>query len=232
MSRHRKIQEPRREATEEASAVELRCVDRGSAQVFELRLGEIFLMSSEDGASERRLAEECLAALPSSERLAVLIGGLGLGLTLRATLEDPRVGAAHVVEIEPEIVRWNHGALVEVNGGALADPRVTVEVGDVRDALEGPPRRYDVVLLDVDNGPNAVTRVDNAPLYDRRSLTAIRRALRRPGVLGVWAERHAPEFAADLDAVFDEAWQVAVDSATTATLQGLGPDLLYCALVR
>lgn len=231
MTRSTKSPEPHRAPREETPSVELRRVEQGSASVFELRLGDIFLMSSEDGTSERRLAEECLAALPSSDTLAVLIGGLGLGLTLRATLADPRVAAVHVVEIEPEIVRWNRDALVEVNGGALADPRVTVEVGDVRDSFDGPPRRYDVVLLDVDNGPGAVTRIDNAPLYDRRSLAAIRRALCRPGILGVWSEKQAPEFAADLDAIFDEVWQVDVDS-DSMPIRRLGPDVVYCALAR
>jgi spermidine synthase len=163
--------------------------------------------------------------------LALLIGGLGLGLTLRAALSDSRVGSVHVVEIEPDVVRWNHEVLTEVNGNALSDPRVTVEVGDVRDALSGPPRRFDAILLDVDNGPGAVTRVDNAPLYDRRSLTAFRRSLRRPGVLGVWSDREAPSFAADLAAVFEEVRQVAIDSGSVPTRR-LGPDILYCATAR
>jgi len=208
-----------------------RVVEAGTPQAFELLVNGVLLMSSEDGASERMLAEECLARLPATGRHSVLIGGLGLGLTLRAALSDARVQRVHVVEVEPEIVDWNRSFLAEINHSALSDPRVTVEVGDVRDALAGPPRSFDAVLLDVDNGPTAIARPDNAALYDQRSMLAARRLLCRPGALGVWSDKPAPEFCADLREVFDDVDEIAIDSGSAA-IRRAGPDILYCACVH
>jgi spermidine synthase len=201
------------------------------ATTYELVVNGVFLMSTDDGLSERRLAAESLSRLPASSRCAVLIGGLGLGLTLRAALDDPRVYHVHVVELVPEVVRWNQTILAPANNSAVADPRVTVEVGDVHDALGGPPRAFDAVLLDVDNGPTAIARPDNAALYDQRSMLAMRRLLCRPGVLGVWSDKPAPEFRAELAEIYDAVDEISVDSGSAA-IRRVGPDIIYCARVN
>jgi spermidine synthase len=221
-------------ARQESSSGEVvlrKVVEDDVPPTFELVFNGVFLMSGEDGVSERRLADECLSRLPSPSGSSVLIGGLGFGHTLRAALDTPGVRRVHVVEIEPEVVRWNRSILAELNGAALADPRVTVEVGDVREALAGPPRSYDVVLLDVDNGPTGIARPDNAPLYDPRSLESARRLLCRPGVLGVWSDKPAAAFCRDLQSIFDTVEEIQIDSGSAAVRRA-GPDILYCAVVR
>jgi spermidine synthase len=207
-----------------------RVLSTSGSSAFELIVNGIFLMSSDGGASERMLATECLAALPEARGLSVLIGGLGLGLTLRTALDDARVSSVHVSEIEPEVVRWNQSTLCEVNGGALTDSRVTVAVEDVRHAIEGSTRRFDAILLDVDNGPTWITRPENAPLYDYWALRAMRRALCRPGVLGIWSDKPAQVFYATLTSLFDEVVEIRVDSVSIAT-ERAGPDIIYCATV-
>jgi len=118
----------------------------------------------------------------------VLIGGLGMGYTLAATLRrlGPRASVL-VAELVPAVVDWNRGPLAHLAGRPLGDPRVRVEEGDVADALRASPGALDAVLLDVDNGPSALTRRTNAWLYAADGLAAVQAALRPHGVLAVWS---------------------------------------------
>ena len=145
------------------------------------------LMSSHEHGSEDELGRLVGARAQGVARPRVLIGGLGLGYTLRAALDVlPAAAKVVVAELVPAVVRWNrqeHGGLA---GRPLDDPRVTVFVGDVAKKLV-PTGRYDAILLDVDNGPDALSHAGNANLYKRAGLTRARAALRPGGLLAVWS---------------------------------------------
>ena len=155
---------------------------------FSIRVNGQLLMNSRVHDSEEALAELALGALPARERAQVLIGGLGFGYTLAATLARlGSEGSATVIEIAPAVIEWNRRHLGELNGGALDDPRVRVVSGDVCDAVRAPGAPIDAILLDVDNGPRAVGRPSNAWLYQPPGLAALRAALRPGGVLAIWS---------------------------------------------
>jgi spermidine synthase len=146
------------------------------------------LMSSRMHGSEEALATFGCRGVRTMERPCVLIGGLGMGFTLRATLDLlPPDASVVVAELVPEVVEWNRGPLGPLAGHPLKDRRVVVEVGDVAATLHTSTDRFDAVLLDVDNGPAAFTTSDNAGLYDDRGLAAARSALKLGGVLAVWS---------------------------------------------
>lgn len=146
------------------------------------------LMSSRMHGSEEALAVSACRHARRVEDPCVLIGGLGMGFTLRATLDLlPSSASVVVAELVPEVVEWNRGPLGPLAGHPLKDRRVRVEVGDVAATLRDGIGRFDAVLLDVDNGPAAFTASDNAGLYDDRGLAAARAALKAGGVLAVWS---------------------------------------------
>lgn len=153
-----------------------------------IRAGGTELMSSEDEPSSRSLAELGCAHLERDAKARVLVGGLGMGFTLREALD--RVGPGSVVEIAelvPEVVTWNEGPLGPLAAHPLRDPRVEVHVGDVRARIGAGRARYDAILLDVDNGPIRVAHAANDALYADRGITETWAALRPGGVLGVWS---------------------------------------------
>lgn len=153
------------------------------------------LMSSGMYGSEEALATLGCGRARTLERPSVLIGGLGMGFTLRSTLDLlPADATVMVAELVPSIVEWNRGPLGPLAGNPLNDPRVYVEVGDVAEILRASHDRFDVVLLDVDNGPAAFTAETNSWLYGDRGVAAARAALRTDGVLAVWSAREDPKF--------------------------------------
>jgi spermidine synthase len=144
------------------------------------------LMSSRTHDSEEALAEHGLERV--SEPRAVLVGGLGLGFTLRAVLDRvPANAKVTVAELVPELVDWNRTHLAGLHDDALSDRRVNVVVGDVFDTFTRSPGAFDVILLDVDNGPVALSQPSNQGLYGDRGLRACRGALSSRGVLAVWS---------------------------------------------
>ena len=146
------------------------------------------LMSSRMHGSEEALAAFGCRDARLRESPHVLIGGLGMGFTLRATLDLlPRGATVVVAELVPAVVEWNRGPLAALAGDPLQDPRVRIEIGDVVATLQSSVRRFDAVLLDVDNGPAAFTATRNARLYDDNGLAAARSALTENGVLAVWS---------------------------------------------
>lgn len=146
------------------------------------------LMSSRMHGSEEALAVSACRQARTLEDPCVLVGGLGMGFTLRATLDLlPPSAVVVVAELVPAVVEWNHGPLGPLAGHPLKDRRVRVDVGDVAATLRASIGRFDAVLLDVDNGPAAFTASDNAGLYDDRGLAAARAALKAGGVLAVWS---------------------------------------------
>jgi spermidine synthase len=166
---------------------ELRLKRRG--REFSIMLGSIELMNSRLSGSEEALATLTCARLRDAPQSRILIGGLGMGFTLRAALEvlgpEARVELAELV---PEVVAWAKGPMAEVFAGCLDDPRVTVTVADVGAVIAAAPARYDAILLDVDNGPEGLTLPANDGLYSEAGLDAARHALRPGGVLAVWSQ--------------------------------------------
>ena len=145
-------------------------------------------MSSRMHGSEEALAALACRRVRTLQAPCVLVGGLGMGFTLRATLDLlPPAATAVVVELLPAVVEWNRGPLGPLAEHPLKDRRVRVDVGDVAATLRSCPGQFDAVLLDVDNGPAAFTSSDNARLYDDRGLAAARAALKIGGVLAVWS---------------------------------------------
>jgi len=146
------------------------------------------LMSSRMHGSEEALAALGCRDARMRETPCVLVGGLGMGFTLRATLDVlPPDATVVVAELVPAVVDWNHGPLGPLAGHPLKDPRVTIAIGDVAATLRSSTRRFDAILLDVDNGPAAFTASHNTGLYDDGGLAVVRRALKDGGVLAVWS---------------------------------------------
>jgi spermidine synthase len=146
------------------------------------------LMSSRMHGSEESLATLACRRARSLDTPCVLVGGLGMGFTLRATLDLlPPEATVVVAELIPAVVEWNRGPLGPLAGHPLKDARVVVVQGDVATSLRTNPGRFDAVLLDVDNGPAAFTASRNAGLYDDRGLAAAHAALKAGGVLAVWS---------------------------------------------
>jgi len=153
---------------------------------YSIRVGGRELMSSRAHGSEEELARAACAGLGRGAR--VLIGGLGLGYTLRAALDAlPGSTTVVVAELVPAVVTWNRGPLAPLAGRPLEDPRVELEPTDVGAVLRRAGPRWDAILLDVDNGPAALTRKANQALYGDTGLEVAKRALRAGGVLAVWS---------------------------------------------
>ena len=155
---------------------------------FSIMAGSIELMNSRLSGSEEALATLAWARLADRPAPHILIGGLGMGFTLRAALGVlPADAKVTVAELVPAVVAWARGPLAEVFKGCLDDRRVTVHEGDVGPLIAAAPGAWDAILLDVDNGPEGLTRKANDSLYDLPGLARAQTALRPGGVLAVWS---------------------------------------------
>lgn len=167
---------------------------------FIIALGANELMSSRLSGSEEALALLTCDRLQDVEAPHLLIGGYGMGFTLRAALANlgPR---AHVTvcELVPEIIEWARGPMAEVAAGCLDDPRVLLRQGDVANTIDLAAGDYDAILLDVDNGPDGLVREDNNRIYSKAGLQAAKRALAPGGVLAIWSAGPDPRFKARLE---------------------------------
>lgn len=160
------------------------------------------LMGNLAHGSEDALAELSIHRLGEHPAPRVLVGGLGMGFTLQATLQLVNEAAeVTVAELIPSIVEWNRGLLADVAGRPLFDPRTRVHVGDVCELMESRVSAWDVILLDVDNGPRGLTRDTNGWLYSKEGLEAAHRALRPGGVLGVWSATNNRQFARRMESI-------------------------------
>lgn len=192
--------------------VALELVRHGDAWI--VRAGGQMLMSSRTFGSEVELATLGCEALGAAPR-RVLVGGLGLGYTLRAVLDRlAPTGVIVVSELVAALVEWNQGPLAPLAGNPLQDARVSVQLGDVKDAIaQGgvAEQRFDVILLDVDNGPAVVAHAANAALYGERGSRAALAALRPGGVFAVWSAGSDPAYVRTLTAAgFEGAHEKAV----------------------
>ena len=133
---------------------------------------------------------------------AVLIGGLGMGYTLKSALDElGETAEVLVMELVPDVVRWNQGLLAHLAGNPLDDERVTVQVGDVAQMIKRSRGSFSAILLDVDNGPNALTSMDNHWLYSIAGLETAHAALKPNGILGIWSSDRDAGFAKRLSQV-------------------------------
>ena len=164
----------------------LRLMRRGSE--FSIQLDRNELMNSRLSGSEEALARLSAERIAGEPAPRVLIGGYGMGFTLRAALTClPATAQVTVAEIVPAVLAWARGPMAELTGGSLDDPRVTIREADVAAVIRERPGAWDAILLDVDNGPDGLTRAANDRLYDAAGLGAARAALRTRGVLAVWS---------------------------------------------
>jgi spermidine synthase len=172
---------------------ELRLFRRGDD--FMIMLGGNELMSSRMSGSEEALAEMTCARLSNRTAPHVLVGGYGMGFTLRAALRVlPPRSSVTVAELVPEIIAWARGPMAEIAAGCLADPRLNVVEHDVADLICRARDAYDAILLDVDNGPDGLTRRANDQLYSKAGLASANGALKPGGVLAIWSACADPAF--------------------------------------
>jgi spermidine synthase len=164
----------------------LRLMKRG--QEFSIMSGSIELMNSRLSGSEEALASLTCERIASRPAPRLLIGGFGMGFTLRAALRclgpDAQVTVAELV---PAVVEWARGPMAALTGGCLDDPRATIRLGDVGALIAAGQGAWDAIALDVDNGPEGLTRRENDRLYNLAGLAAAQRALTPGGVLAVWS---------------------------------------------
>ncbi len=197
---------------------DLRLFRRGGDFMIVLERNE--LMSSRMSGSEEALALMTCDRLKSDASPHLLIGGYGMGFTLRAALG--RLGPdaqVTVAELVPDIIAWARGPMADLAAGCLDDPRVRLIEDDVANVITAGPSTYDAILLDVDNGPDGLVRSDNDRLYTMRGLTAARAALRPDGILAIWSAGADKAFAALLASAGFRVEEVAV----RARSNGKGP---------
>ena len=176
---------------------ELRLFRRGGDFMIVLDRNE--LMSSRMSGSEEALATMTCARLAGRTSPHLLIGGYGMGFTLRAALgEIGPDGRVTIAELVPEIIDWARGPMRDLTAGCLEDQRVDLHVGDVAALIDSARSAYDAILLDVDNGPDGLTRHANNQLYSARGLKAARAALKPGGILAIWSAGHDKAFAGRL----------------------------------
>jgi spermidine synthase len=193
--------------------VELRLMRRGAE--FSMMLGQNELMNSRLSGSEEALATLACRRMEAVKRPNLLIGGLGMGFTLRAALAvlgpDARITVAELV---PAVIAWARGPMASIFAGSLDDPRASILSADVIEVIQSHASAFDAILLDVDNGPEGLIRKANDALYDLTGLKAVRRALQRGGVLAVWSSGPHPLFSKRLGDAGFAVDEVAVRATT------------------
>ncbi|WP_347718397.1 spermidine synthase [Sphingomonas sp.] len=171
----------------------LKLYRRGNDYMITLERNE--LMSSRMSGSEAALGTMACEHLGSRPAPRLLVGGYGMGFTLRAVLAKLGADATIVVaELVPKIIAWARGPMAALADGCLDDPRVEVVLGDVGAAIETASADYDAILLDVDNGPDGLTRQANDGLYTARGLASAKVALKSGGILAIWSAAPDPAF--------------------------------------
>lgn len=182
---------------------EMRLYQRGTE--YSIRVGAYELMNSRQHASEDTFATAVCERLGERDRPAILIGGLGMSFTLAAVLASCGAHAQiDVAELVPEVVEWNRGPLAHLTSRAASDRRVRIHEADVASLIRSARNQYDAILLDVDNGPAALTAAGNDRLYSRLGLRAAARALKAGGLLAIWSSTTDAAFKSRLVA---EGWE-------------------------
>jgi spermidine synthase len=206
-------------------------------EIFEVKLGDDFLMSSLFTVAEEELARLGLAALPADrEPLEVLVGGLGLGYTAIAALRDPRVGAMTVIDTMPAVIDWHERGLLPVSGVLTDDPRTRLVLDDFFAVMRAAPSpadvRYDAILLDVDHSPRHQLDPSHADLYTPSGLRAVARHLAEEGVFALWSDDPPDdEFIVRAQAVFAQVHSHVVEFDNPLT-GGTSSNSVYVATMR
>ncbi len=179
---------------------------------YEIIYNGVFLMATYNGASEKEAVREALQVVSSrtAKPFKVLIGGLGVGYSLREALAFAGVGFVKVAEIEPAVIRWNRFYFKEVNGSALADPRTRLAEGDFRKVLEEEAsmikktgeNQYHVIMVDTDNGSSWLSIPSNSFFYNTAGLRLIKNCLHTKGAACFWSSRKEDAFGEKLDKIF------------------------------
>ena len=214
-----------RAETERGDVVLRRRTSQTAADVVELRVNGVFVMDTSETTSEIELAVQALDLV--DEPSTVLVGGLGLGFTLQRVLADVRVERAVVVEIEEPLIEWMRNGTVPHGPAILADERATVVNADIAMAIAEARSSYDLVLLDVDNGPGYLVHEGNEAVYEERFLSRCRDVLSPGGVLVIWSANPAPELLAAMQEVFGAA-----EEQAHAVLLQDRPEEYYLYLAR
>ena len=188
---------------------------------YEVVSNGVFLMDTRDGRSERLLVRAALDAVPAARSL--LIGGLGVGFSLREAVADPDLERIDVVEIEETVVGWHRTHLRHLTGDALDDPRVHLVVDDLRHHVTSTGSSYDVVCIDVDNGPAWTVTAANAALYGEDGTRQLLAAVRPSGAFAVWSAMPVPAYENRLRGLV-----TSVDVHTVEVARG-EPDVVYVA---
>jgi spermidine synthase len=174
----------------------------------------VFLMSTDGGVSERALVDEALALAEGASPVGarrLLLGGLGVGYSLARACAHPSLQSITVIEVEPTIVAWHRRHLASALGEPLGDPRVVLEIADLARWLRWETREpFDVICLDVDNGPDWTVTDANADLYGHAAVARWHGRLEPGGVLGVWSAHAAPAYRRRLEACFPDVREVRV----------------------
>ena len=176
--------------------------EEGAPSILELRANGVFVMDSAEFTSEQALATAALALVADPRK--VIVGGMGLGFTMHQVLADQRVERCTVVEIEEALVGWMRDGTIPHGQKMLADERARTVIADVTVALaEADDASYDLILLDVDNGPNFLVHESNARIYEPAFLRQARRILRPGGALAIWSMDEALELQRTMARIFD-----------------------------
>ncbi len=198
-----------RAVSERGEVVLRRRTSEHAADVLELRVNGVFVMDTHETSTEIALAASALELVEDPRD--VVVGGLGLGYTVQRLLADPRVEHVAVVEVEDALIGWMRDGTVPHGPGVLADRRVQVVAADLVVAVAEAKRTYDLVLLDVDNGPGHLVHDANAEVYDAPFLTEVHALLNPGGVLVVWSADRSTALADTLRTVFGDCTEQALD---------------------
>ena len=198
-----------RAESERGELVLRRRVEQNAADALELRVNGVFVMDTHETSTETELAAAALELVEHPRR--VVVGGLGLGFTLQRVLADPRVEEVRVVEIEEALVGWMRDGTVPHGREILADKRVQVVTADIATAIAEAQSSYDLVLLDVDNGPGYLVHDGNAGLYEQDVIAGAHRMIASGGVLVIWSADRAPALQQVMSDVFGDCTEHSYD---------------------
>ncbi|HVU61845.1 MAG TPA: hypothetical protein VHD58_09370 [Mycobacteriales bacterium] len=196
---------------------------RKAGEHFEVISNGVFLMDTRNGQSERLLVRAALTRLQSNAAWRVLIGGLGVGFSLREALADERVARVTVVEIEATIVDWHERHLRHLTGEARGDNRTEIVIADIADLLQSSSAQYDAICLDIDNGPDWTVSEANTELYGDTGVALLARRLNPDGVLTVWSAAGSATYVEVLGRHFGNVEVIEVPVARGA------PDVVFVA---